>query len=230
MKNNRTIKLDKNFIVEHSLSTSPPPQDSLFWKMWNACINIANSALNTNFIQGIKTGTLDPVTYGGFNVSDAYYCFNGAQDYLAAESRATDLTLQAFLLKKYNSYQKYNETFPKIWHVRDATGVVPSDVCKQYSDFESNVASHQDPIYTLIVMIPCEYLWAWLGAQLSPPTSGNLYAPWINDNDYPDGAYAMGNFLDEYQKTHSVDEALATELYTQAMTYEYQNFNTATNN
>lgn len=198
--------------------------------MWNACTSIANNALNTDFIQGIRTGTLDPVTYGGFNVSDAYYCFRGAKDYLVAKSRATNHpTLQAFLLKKYKSYQKYNETFPEIWHIKDAEGIIPSPICQQYSDFESDVASNQDPIYALIVMIPCEYLWAWLGAQLSPPSSGNLYAPWIKGNDYPDGAYAMGNFLHEYQKKYSVDETLATELYSQAMTYEYENFNTATN-
>ncbi|KAA1243959.1 TenA family transcriptional regulator [Aquimarina sp. RZ0] len=229
MKNNRSTKLDNSFLAEHKLSTAPPPLDSLFWKMWNACQSIANQALNTEFIQGIKTGTLDPVSYGGFNVIDAYYCFNGEQDYLVAESKASNPILKAFLLKKYNSYQKYNETFPKVWHVRDAGGIVPSKVCKQYSEFESNVASHKAPIYTLIAMMPCEYLWAWLGAQLSPPLSGNLYAPWITENDYPDGAYAMGNFLVEYQKENPVDETLATQLYSQAMTYEFQNFNTAIN-
>ena len=230
MKNNRSIKLESSFLTEHKLSTAPPPPDSLFWKMWNACTGIANKALNTGFIQGIKSGTLDPVTYGGFNVSDAYYCFHGAQDYLAAAQRASDPALKAFLLRKYNSYDKYNKTFPKVWHIRDAEGIVPSEVCKQYSEFESKVASHQDPVYMIIVMLPCEYLWAWLGEQLSPPVMGNLYAPWITGNNDPDGAYAMGNFLVDYQKENHVDEALATQLYTQAMTYEYQNFNTAVNN
>ncbi len=230
MKNNRTIKLDNNLIAKHKLSTAPPPPDSLFWKMWNVCTSIATKALNTNFIQGIKEGTLDPVTFGGFNVNDAYYCFNGAQDYFTAQSRTTHPTLKAFLLKKYNSYQNYNDTFPKVWHIKNAEAVVPNDVCKQYSDFESHVALYEAPIYTLIVMIPCEYLWAWLGAQLSPPSPGNLYASWINDNNYPDGAYAMGNFLDAYQKTHPVNETLAKKLYTQAMTYEYKNFQNAGNN
>lgn len=227
MRNNRRLVLSDNFIAENNLSTNPPPPSSLFWTMWNACLNIAYDALATDFIQGIKNANLDPVTYGGFNVNDAYYCFNGAQDYLAAESNATDPTLKAFLHEKYLSYQKYNETFPTIWHVKDAYGVVPSQACKDYSDFESNIASHEESIYTLIVMLPCEYLWAWLGGQLSPPSSGNLYAPWITGNDDPDGAYAMGNYIDLYQQTHTIDENLALKIYTQAMNYELQNFSTA---
>lgn len=229
MKNNRRIKIDSNFIAEYNLSTSEPPQDSLFWKMWNACTSIAKQTLETTFIQGIKNGNLDPVVYGGFNVSDAYYCFNGAQDYLAAESRTTNPTLKAFLLKKYQGYQKYNETFPTIWHVKDAYGIVPTEVCKNYSAFESQVASHEDPIYTLIAMLPCEYLWAWLGGQLDPPSSGNLYAPWITGNDDPNGAYTMGNFINEYQKSNPIDESKAISIYTQAMNFEQQNFATATN-
>ena len=227
MKNNRSIKLNRSFVTEHKLSTAPPPADSLFWKMWYACKDIADETLNTQFIQEIKSGTLNPVTYGGFNISDAYYCFNGTQDYLNAMDKASNPTLKAFLHKKYNSYQNYNDTFPKTWHVKDAEGIVPSEVCKLYSKFESMVASHQDPIYVLIVMIPCEYLWTWLAEQLSPPLPGNLYTPWVTGNNDPSGAYAMGNFLVEYQKENPINEELATQLYTQAITYEYQNFNTA---
>jgi len=61
-------------------------------------------------------------------------------------------------------------------------------------------------------MIPCEYLWAWLGAKLSPRVSGNLYAPWITGNNDPSGAYAMSNFLHLYQKEFpgELDPTLAT--------------------
>jgi len=228
MKNNRRIELSKEFVEEHKLSKLPPPENSLFWKMWNSCLDIANKSLETGFIKGIKDANLDPVKYGGFNVSDAYYCFHGADDYLTASDKASDPTLKAFLLKKYESYDKYNKTFPAIWHVKDANGIVPSDVCKNYSEFESEVITAEDAIYALIVMLPCEYLWAWIGGQLSPASKGNLYAPWINGNNDPSGAYAMGNFIDEYQKAYSIDENLAMKNYTKAMNYELQNFAVAT--
>ena len=47
--------------------------------------------LNTNFLQDIQYGTLDPVAYGGFNTSDAYYFLHGAEDYVSAASRAMNL-------------------------------------------------------------------------------------------------------------------------------------------
>ena len=160
MKNNRSLQLDQDFININQLSTARPPEDSLFWKLWNQNVKIAKEALNTDFVQGIKNGTLDPVTYGSFNVSDAYYCFHGADDYQTAVGKANSPGLKAFLQKKYEGYESYNATFPTTWHIKDADGIQPSDVCEQYAEFESSVAQNQEPIYTLIAMIPCEYLWA----------------------------------------------------------------------
>lgn len=228
MKNNRRITLSSPTIKEHTLSTESPPENSLFWKMWNASLDIADAALATPFIQGIKNGTLNPVTYGAFNISDAYYCFHGADDYLTASNKATDKVLKAFLQKKHQSYQSYNETFPQTWRIKNAEGIVPTETCKAYSDFESTVAANEMPIYMLIVMLPCEYLWGWLAGQLLPIKSDNLYAAWINDNNSTKGAYAMGNFLCDYQKKYPIDEEKAMELYIQAMHFEQQNFATAT--
>lgn len=224
MKNPRSIHLDKELIKTHRLSTNPPPKGSLFWKLWNACTPIAEKALRTSFIQGISAGTLDPVKYGGFNVNDAYYCFHGAEDYQLAADKCDEPHLKAFLTKKYESYEKYNAAFPTTWHIKDASGVVPSDVVEKYSSFERTVVANEDPIYALIVMIPCEYLWAWLGAQLSPAKPGNLYASWITENNDPSGAYAMGNFLNDFQQHHEVDEEKAMRIYAQAMSFEQQNF------
>ena len=227
MKNNRAIRIDDQFVDQHELSTDPPPQDSLFWKLWNDSHSIANKALHADFIQGIKSGTLDPVQYGAFNVNDAYYCFHGAEDYQTALQRATHPVLKEFLTKKYHSYQKYNQSFSETWHIKDASGIVPEEICKEYSSFESEVALQEDPIYLLIVMLLCEYLWAWIGEQSSPPTVSNLYAPWIKNNNNPKGAYAMGNFLEEYQQEYMIDQSLAMKLYSTAMNYEYLNFREA---
>lgn len=230
MKHPRRVTLTPEMVSKHSLSTDPPPPDSLFWIMWNSCTGIAQAALQTPFVQGIKAGTLDPVQYGGFNVNDAYYCFSGAEDYKTAAARATDPTLKALLTAKYASYEKYNATFPQIWRVRDGSSIVPYDVCREYAELETSVATQKDPIYSVVVMLPCEYLWAWLGAQLAPPSPQNLYGSWITGNNDPHGAYALGNFLDEYQKAHpgAIDQNEAIQLYTSAMTYEQQNFAAAT--
>ena len=230
MRNPRRLILNDSLTKTHKLSKSSPPTDSLFWKMWRACASIAGEALDTDFIQGIKGGTLNPIKFGGFNVNDAYYCFQGARDYQTADDRAEDPALKAFLYSKFESYGKYNQEFPKIWHVKDASGVSPAAICRAYSAYESSVVKSEAPIYALIVMLPCEYLWSWLAEQIAPPASGNLYADWISSNLESDGAYAIGNFLDSFQKQYpdQIDEKKALEIYTKAMTFEMENFKAAT--
>ena len=142
-------------------------------------------------------------------------------------SKVTVGDYRGFLKQKHDSYAKYNDTFSQTWHIKDASSVVPTKVCQEYSEFETSVASQNEPIYTLVAMLPCEYLWAWIADQLKSYTSGNIYASWITGNDYFDGAYAMGNFLSAYQKNHSIDENLAMQIYQKAIEFEFQNFKTA---
>ena len=231
MRNPRRLLLNKRMLRAHNLLTSPPPEDSLFWKMWNACTSIAQQALATDFIQGIGKGILDPTKYGAFNVSDGYYCFKGAQYYIDAESRTDNETLKAFLHNKFTSYCQYNDEITNTWHLKDASGIVPIDACRYYSDYEATITSQEDPIYTIVLMLPCEFLWYWLALQLSSSTkSNNLYAEWIKNNLNPESAYAMGNFLTQYQVDYpgAIDEDKAMQIYEVAMTYEYENFSAAT--
>lgn len=211
--------------------SDPPPPDSLFWQMWNATTEQQQAALSSPFIQGIGSGTLSPETYGGFTISDALYCFDGAGDYQAAAQRVVgEPDLAAFLAAKATSYQSYNEVFPTTWRIKDGTNVLPYPATGQYADFESQIARGPDPIYTLIVMIPCELLWSWIATQVAPSSpAGNLYEPWITGNDDPSGAYKMGNYLASFMAAYPgvVDPVMATNLFAQAMTFEAQNFNSA---
>ena len=45
--------------------------------LFNSCLDLANRALNTEFIQGIKTGTLDPTVYKDYATQDAVYVHSG---------------------------------------------------------------------------------------------------------------------------------------------------------
>lgn len=230
MRNPRRVRLTKEVIEEHQLSTDPPPKDSLFWKLWDAGKYIAEKSLETDFLRGLKKGDLDPIKFGAFNVSDAYYCFKGTDYYEAAEKRAKDPILKAFLNQKIESYVDYNKRFPDIWFIKDASGIVPPPICKEYSNYEMEISDKEDPIYTLILMLPCEYLWAWISEQMLPVDAGNLYGGWIKENEIPEIAYAMGNFLDLYLKNNpkAIDEKKATEIYKTAMNYEYKYFVSAT--
>lgn len=234
MRNNRSIGDIAQLAKDFSLSTAPPPANSLFWEMWNQNIvqQNAQATLNLSYLQGINSGLLDPNVYGGYNVADAYYCYNGADDYQYAAGQApAGSALQAFLLKKFAGYQKYNATFPDTWHVASAADITPPEITKAYSQFEHNVVTKYDPIYAIIVMLPCEYLWAWLASQMNTPTSQNVYGGWITGNNDPSGAYAMGNFLVEYMAANpgQIDQKLANNIYAWANFFEYANFSAATN-
>ena len=229
MANPRRIALSSTPLdIVEELSTAAPPQNALFWHLWQTCKKTAVAALETDYIQGIGAGSLDPTQYGAFNVLDAYYCFKGADAYAVAAKRATDPILKLFLTKKHESYQKYNTSFSQTWHIRDASSVIPNTVCKKYAQLEADVAAEEAPIYSLIVMLPCEYLWYWLSDQLYPPQNSNLYGFWINENHYVDGAYKMGNFIELYQQQRAIDFDKALHFYSRAMQYEQQNFAMAT--
>ncbi|QSX37408.1 hypothetical protein [Shewanella sedimentimangrovi] len=232
MRNPRRLHDHRLLVEKHRLDTQAPAADSLFWRLWqDGGSELAHKALATGFVQGIRTGSLDPRSYGAFNVSDIYYCCKGADDFGDAALRTRDPVLRDFLLHKQQSYEKYYRAACREWRLADPKAVLPSDTAKRYSDFERRLATGQaeagkaaDPIYTLIAMLPCEYLWGWLAQQLSPATDTNLYGPWISSNACVAGAFAIGNFIEAYIGEHAVDEELARQLYLTAMELEYRNF------
>ena len=228
-KNNKKITTPPDFYESHGIPKTKPAEDSLFWRLFNECKDIAQQALATDFMQGIKNGTLDPNHYGSYSVMDAYYCFEGAEDYRSASSRATDPALKAMLEHKHSSYDSYNQYITDTWGLKNAEGITPNEAVRNYSALEKKVATQEAPIYSLIVMLPCEYLWPWLAEQLAGYEKDNLYAFWIKENGSASGAYAMGNFIEQYQVNYkgtpqAIDEALALEYYKGAMEGEHNDF------
>ncbi|MDJ0628949.1 MAG: hypothetical protein QNJ44_11875 [Rhodobacter sp.] len=231
MKGNRRLPPLDQLLADHKLETAAPPRDSLFWEMWRRWQPIAEATLALPYLQGIDTGLLNPDAYGGYNVADAYYCFEGAKDYAVAAARAPAGTpLQAFVEHKLKGYQDYNATFPDTWHVASARDVTPPQITRHYAAFEGQVVRTLDPVYSLVVMLPCEYLWAWLAEQMGTPARTNVYGGWITGNADPDGSYAMGNVLQAYSAAHpgAVDPRLAAAIYGCATYFEYANFAAAT--
>lgn len=230
MRNLRGIKLTEALIKKHQLSTEPPAADSLFWKLWASSKSIAEDVMKTDLVKGLEKGNLDPVKFGAFNVSDAYYCFKQSDCFELAEQRAKDPVLKAFLGQKTQGYEEYNEQFHKTWFLKNAECILPPPICIEYSDYEMKISSEEDPIYTLILMLPCEYLWPWISQEMLPLEAGNIYETWIKGNLIPEISYTVGNFLELYIKNNPdvIDEEKAIAIYKKAMEYEYRYFLSAT--
>lgn len=227
-KRNFAIPVAKLTGVLKGVTAEPPPEDALFWQMWNNCLDIANDVLNTDYFKGIKQGNLDPNAYGSLMVQDAYYCFKGRDDYSAAATHALDEACKEFLNKKVESYDNYNEYYHQTWHIREAYGVIPGKEIDGYASYEAYVAGNLISPYLFCVMLPCEYLWNWVANQLAPVTpKESLYYFWIEGNGgTPDGAYQMANMLEQYRS--SVDESQANDIFRTAMEYELEVFKSAT--
>lgn len=229
----RRLNFDHPAIAQLKISTRRPPEDSISWKLWIACADIACEALATEYMQGIKHGTLDPGSYGQYTVQDAAYCYNAQDDYRTMEARAKAARLPelaAFAQARYEGYQSYNTSFLGTWHIASGDAVVPGEAAQAYINFEHHVANDLEPIYGIIAMIPCDELWPWLATELQPDAiASNLYSFWISENDDWHGAFRLDNFVDAFFATHpeTYDAAEALFVMRSCMTCEVNFFRSA---
>ncbi|CAN0023743.1 unnamed protein product, partial [Ectocarpus sp. 12 AP-2014] len=212
-------------LLAGSPDTRPPPS-ALFWKLWQKGEQSAEAAYKTEFLQQLQGGVLSPDTYGAFLVSDLWYCYNGATSYKLVVGRTEDQHLKEYLATKRDSYNRFVEGFQTRWRINEPAAIIPTEAARKYATLERNVATSEHPIYTLIVMLPCEHLWAWLGEKMKDHVDDNVYGAWIKGNQGFKGAYKIGNFLHAFQQSHpdKIDVDKAFDVYTRAMQAEQENF------
>ena len=216
-----------------TFSDAPPVNESISSRLWQACQDIAQQALNSTFMQGIGHGNLDPDHYGQYIVQDCAYCYHAQRDYQTIVDRATQAghsELAAFAKARLASYARFNQSYLKSWHISNPDALDVGQAARQYIDCEHTAASRLSPVYGTVVMIPCERLWPWLASQLkSDAGSSNVYSFWITENDSFHGANRVDNFIDGWFADHQEDYQWETALavYRSAMTSELNLFRTA---
>ena len=202
----RRIDFDHKAFEITTFDEDPPAEDSIAWKLWLASQDLAQPALETDYIQGIAKGMLFPNFYGQYNVQDCAYCYNAEDVYLTIRANALNAgfpELAAFAEARYESYVKYTKEALKEWHISDPDAVVTSEAAQKYIDFERSVADEFHPIYGVIAMFPCYQLWPWLADKLNRCISPkNVYSFWIKDNAGWNSAYRMGNFINSWFASH----------------------------
>lgn len=215
------------------LSSGPPPEDSFAWQLWMKSQDLAHEALRTDYIGGIAGGTLEPDIYGRYTVQDAVYCHHAEQDYRLAEKRARAVgeeEVAAFAQAHHESYQAYwKQTFSS-WSIVKPGALMPSPAMERYVEVERKVAAGADPIYTVVAMLPCDALWAWLAEQLAASVSPtNLYSSWIVGNTGFTGAYHLNNFVNQWLAAHpgGADPETALAIFRACMTCEVNAFRAA---
>lgn len=208
-----------------------PEKGSFLYKAFQANMELAYHSLNSDYIQGIKEGNLNPDKYGEFIVQDTFYCIKGVNSLqLALNNCPLESELYPILEYVHDAYNHYvKNTLTLQWGLKTVDSIVVRPTLLDYSNFEHEVAKTEDVIYLLITLLPCYYLWSWIAKQIEGYQEKNLYGQWILDNldTRPTQVIhqSIQNYIIKYQQDFNEDMALA--LFHRAMVFEYNNFKEA---
>ena len=74
-------------------------------------------------LQGLKTGTLDPIKFGVFNIEDVVYCLKTVEALKIAAKRASG-NVKSFLEDCIQSYEEYSTSLTNQWRIKSADSVL----------------------------------------------------------------------------------------------------------
>jgi len=198
-------------------------QLSLTEALWLGTERERRRVLDTNFIQGLKTGKLDPIKFGVFSFEDVVYCLKTVEALRSASLRAIG-DVKEYLIHSIEEYQTYSKSLTELWRVSSPDAVTLGSSLSKYIAYHLKVAHKMEPIYTVVSLVPCERLWPWIGEQIkdSSATFG-VYRDWIGDNFTGDGYKDVEKFLNEHEAI--IDKEKAKQVYDTCMDGEFGFFN-----
>ena len=163
---------------------------------------ICNLAKESEYIQGMVKGTLDPNVFGGYTVQDAAYCFKAVDSFERAAEKMQEVGKPEFALlyrAQSESYKSYNQYFVQTWRLQNTDSVVMGPAAATYVGYE-RALSQNDPKYLCIAMLPCTMLWPWIADQLIASVSkNNPYYVWFEDNKPSPGHKShLEKFVDHF--------------------------------
>ncbi|XP_062517939.1 uncharacterized protein LOC134193153 isoform X3 [Corticium candelabrum] len=139
--------------------------------LFTSCLDLAIRALDTDFIQGIKTGTLDPTVYKDYATQDAVYVYSGASllSSLITVCKHENLEdLEMFASAELELWSDVATNMLTQWHITDPSNVVLNSAAAGYKNFMEKAFLTLPPYNAIIALLPCNRLWNWLGEQLLP--------------------------------------------------------------
>lgn len=150
--------------------------------LWHLNQDLAIACLNHPFVQGIGQGTLSADRFSYYVGQDAFFLEAFARAYSIAAAKAPDWEsfgtfhdLATGVLQELKLHQGYAALWGiQLEHVR--LGVAT----RRYTDFLLATAWSQTIGITIVAMLPCMKLYAFLGQKLAQPQVPNhAYSDWI---------------------------------------------------
>lgn len=180
--------------------------------LWQANQDLVQVCLEHPFVQGIATGTLDPIKFAYYVGQDAFFLEAFARAYSLAAVKASDWkgfntfhTLAGSVLEEL----KLHEGYAIQWGV-DIQKVEPGTATRRYTDFLLATAWSSEVSLVTVAMAPCMRLYAFLGQQLAQNgITNHQYADWIrtySNLEFEKLAQQLEGLMDQYtHRTASVE-------------------------
>jgi len=201
-------------------------------KLWNSNSELASLSLNTNFVQGLKTGKLPKNIFKEYLAQDYFFLESFAKAYGLAVSKSKDKNViksLSQLLDGVSDELILHETYAKEWDIDLSTNFI-KPATKNYTDFLDDVSKKQSAVEIIFAMTPCMRLYSWIGKRLSGVIINNPYKRWIvtySDESFDNLAKTLEEIIDNYQEQYEFNNA--NNLYKKAMELELDFFNAYSN-
>ncbi|CAH1265317.1 Hypp3161 [Branchiostoma lanceolatum] len=190
--------------------------------LWKENFDMAGKAWDTQYIQGMAFGTLDPRAFGHYTVQDAAYCKSSTDNLKFLVDKMDDDSLKKFFEGRYESYKRYTKELYDQWFLKP-DGADLGKAAKWYVDLEYKVAQ-EGGLYYLVAMIPCLRLWPYLAKKMKAE-DGNIYKFWIDENGSFHGAEKVEKVVNAHAS--SIDSQKASRIYRKCMYGEVNFFRSA---
>ena len=177
-------------------------------------LQIPEKALETKFIQGMKSGLLLPDIYGRYMVQDTVYLAHLAELFQEAsrklEKQGQDNSdLVGSFIERYTRYDKESKLALETWQLSGSECVRRGPAVESYMAYQREVVI-TNPKNLLIATLPCSMLWPWMAFNLMGEVSKeNPYKPWFVSNFREPGKQGTTELLvDKNFSAEEEEEAL----------------------
>ena len=200
--------------------------------LWESNFELALLSLQTNFVQGLKTGNLPKNIFQEYVAQDYFFLESFAKAYGLAVSKSkhkNSIKVLSQLLAGVSEELILHETYAKEWDI-DLTNNYIKPATQNYTDFLDEVSKKQSAVEIMFAMTPCMRLYSWIGKTLSNNTLNNPYKEWIitySDASFDNLARSLENLIDSSKEVYDIDQA--NYLYKRAMELELDFFNAYSN-
>lgn len=172
--------------------------------LWQSNQDLAQACLEHPFVQGIATGTLNPVKFAYYVGQDAFFLKAFARAYSIAAAKAPSWeTFNTFHALAGGVLQelRLHESYAAKWGV-ELRHVEPGTATRRYTDFLLATAWSSEPSLIAIAMTPCLRLYVFLGQQLAHKgIPDHQYADWIrtySHQEFEELAQTLESLTDQY--------------------------------